>query len=196
MLIQKRIMPLLLTLLLLLPCFCLAEPEKAAAIELKPMLQGVDVSSYNGVVDWQLLAGNGIRFVILRAGKLPSEDEEYFTDDQFERNFEEARKYGLKVGCYMRCGATSWEKFEESINLYLETIKGKKFDYPVFLDVEEEAQQKLGKEVMTQYTLDGLAMIEEAGFHAGCYANLNWFTNYIDRDQIKEKEAAKETSAS
>ena len=185
--IQKRIVPLLLTLLLLPPSFCFAAPEKAEAAELKPMVQGVDVSAYNGVVDWQLLAGNGIRFVILRAGKLPSEDEEYFADDQFERNFEEARKYGLKVGCYMRCGATSWEKFEEAVNLYIETIRGKKFDYPVFLDVEEEAQQKLGKEVMTQYTLDGLAMIEEAGFHAGCYANLNWFTNYIDRDLIKEK---------
>ncbi len=187
MILKKRILPLLLTLLLLLPCFGFLQPGQAEAAALKPMLQGVDVSAYNGVVDWQLLAGNGISFVILRAGKLPSEDEEYFEDDQFDRNFEEARRCGLKVGCYMRCGATSWEKFEEAVNLYIETIKGKEFDYPVFLDVEEAAQEKLGKEIMTQYTLDGLAMIEAAGFKAGCYANLNWFTNYIDRDQIKAK---------
>ncbi|MBR3631419.1 MAG: hypothetical protein IKN55_13240 [Oscillospiraceae bacterium] len=186
MIFKKRILPLLLTLLLVLPWCGFSEPEQASAAELKPMLQGVDVSSYNGQVDWQLLAGNGISFVILRGGKLPSENDEYFEDTQFDLNYEEARKVGLKVGVYMRCGATSQEKFEEAVRLYIETIQGKTFDFPVFLDVEEEAQQKLGKDAMTQFALDGLAMIEEAGFKAGCYANLNWFTNYLDRDKIRD----------
>ena len=188
MILQKRILPLLLSLVLLLP-LCIADwqPMKAKAVDKNGLMHGVDVSAYNGVVDWQLLAGNGIDFVILRGGKLPSEKEEYFEDDQFDINYEEARKVGLKVGVYMRCGATSWEKFEEAVNLYIETIKDKEYDFPVFLDVEEDAQQKLGKEVMTQYTLDGLAMIEEAGYKAGVYANLNWFTNYIDRDLLEEK---------
>ena len=188
MILQKRILPLLLSLVLLLP-LCIADwqPVKAKAVDKNGLMHGVDVSAYNGVVDWQLLAGNGIDFVILRGGKLPSEKEEYFEDDQFDINYAEARKVGLKVGVYMRCGATSWEKFEEAVNLYIETIKDKEYDFPVFLDVEEDAQQKLGKEVMTQYTLDGLAMIEEAGYKAGVYANLNWFTNYIDRDLLEEK---------
>lgn len=181
--IPGRFLALLLTLALFLPfCGGLHQPIRASASG--TLLHGVDISTYQGDIDWTMLAGNDIQFVIMRGGKVLSETTDYFVDDRFEHNYEWARKVGLEIGVYLYNGATSWEKFEETINLFLETIKGKTFDFPVFLDVESDAQTKLGKEVMTQYVLDGLAMIEAAGFKAGVYANLNWFRNYLDGEAI------------
>ncbi len=188
MTVKKRIVSLILAASMLLAC-----PGSAvSAAQLHPptplpageKLYGVDVSAYNGNIDWTALAGNDIDFVIMRGGKQPSEEEAYYEDDKFDLNYEAAHNVGLKVGVYIRCGATTWESFEASINAFLETIDGKQFDYPVYLDVEEDAQAALGKEVMTKYVLDALAMIEAAGYEAGVYANLNWFTNYLDRDAI------------
>lgn len=188
MTMKKRIISLFLATSMLLAC-----PSSAvSAAELHPptplpageKLYGVDVSAYNGNIDWTALAGNDLDFVIMRGGKQPSEKEAYYEDDKFDLNYEAAHSVGLKVGVYIRCGATTWESFETSINAFLETIDGKQFDYPVYVDVEEDAQAALGKEVMTKYVLDALTMIENAGYKAGVYANLNWFTNYLDKDAI------------
>lgn len=147
-------------------------------------LHGVDVSTYQGEIDWPMLAANDISFVIMRGGKRPDEKTDYFTDDRFEQNYVSARNVGLKIGVYLYCGATTWETFEATVYEFLETIEGKQFDYPVYLDVEQAQQEKLGKAVMTQYVLDALAIIKDAGFETGVYANLNWFTNHLDRDAI------------
>ncbi|MDE5564362.1 MAG: hypothetical protein K2I93_04350, partial [Oscillospiraceae bacterium] len=194
MMLRKRAFRDTLTSLFLAVSMLLACPGSvlSAADALHPptplptgeKLYGVDVSAYNGNIDWTALAGNDIGFVIMRCCKQPSEKEPYFEDDKFDLIYEAAHSVGLKVGVYIRCGATTWESFETSVNAFLETIEGKQFDFPVYVDVEEEAQAKLGKEVMTQYVLDALAMIEDAGYPAGVYANLNWFTNYLDRDAI------------
>lgn len=186
MILKKRILPLLLTLVMLLPCIAGTKQSAVQARAASKASFGVDISSYNGDVDWPLMAGNDISFVILRGGKLTSEESDYYEDDHFDQNYEEARRVGLKIGAYIRCGATSQEKFEEAITAFIATIEGKRFDYPVFIDVEEAEQQKLEKEVITQYVLDGLKMIEDAGFRAGVYANRNWYTNILDQAAIEE----------
>ena len=159
-------------------------PQQLTANAAEVIYHGVDVSTYNGDIDWTLLAGNDIDFVIMRGGKLAKEGTEYYEDDRFDANYAAARRVGLRVGVYLYCGATTWESFEAAVNEFLVTIEGKEFGYPVFLDVESDAQTKLGKEVMTKYVLDGLAMIREAGFNAAVYANLNWFRNFLDGDAI------------
>lgn len=181
--ISGKLLSLLMAIILLLPfCSGLHQPIKASASG--TLLHGVDISTYQGDIDWTLLAGNDLDFVIMRGGKMATETKDYFEDDRFDHNYESARNVGLRIGVYLYVGATSWKRFEEAVTLFLETIEGKQFDFPVFLDVETDAQTKLGKEVMTQYVLDGLAMIKEAGFDPGVYANLNWYKNFLDGEAI------------
>lgn len=181
---KGRLLPVLLIFVLLLPFLGgLCQPVTASAAD-KVKLYGVDISTYQGDVDWPMLAGNNINFVIMRGGKRPTETDEYFKDDRFEQNYAGARSVGLKIGVYLYCGATTWETFEATVYAFLESIEGKQFDYPVYLDVESDAQTALGKEIMTQYVLDALAIITEAGYPAGVYANLNWFKNFLDGEAI------------
>ena len=159
---------------------------------------GVDVSAWQGNVDWQRLAAqDNLRFALLRACKLPDPSDQaekthdFFKDPNFEYNYENARAVGLKVGCYCRIGATSFEQLLSTTQQYIDVISGKVFDMPVFIDAEDAAMaslaQKYGKAVMTQYVLEAMDMIAAAGHHPGLYANKTWFTNYLDYAKVRAR---------
>lgn len=178
---QSRLLALVLSVLLLLPLIP-AMPAKAYSYR----ENGVDVSVYQGDIDWQMLAANNnLQFVIMRACKLLNPTSEFFVDTKFEENYAGARAIGLKVGVYCYCGANSREGILETTQNYINTIQGKTFDYPVYLDVESDAMTVLPKDELTTYLIEALDMLRDAGFNPGIYANLNWFTNYIDGTAIR-----------
>ena len=179
-----RVLALLMTLLLLLPVVSGMRPVTAKAYSYRE--NGVDVSVYQGDIDWPMLAANNnLQFVIMRACKLLNPQSEFFVDTKFEENYAGARAIGLKVGVYCYCGADSREGILDTTRKYIETIQGKTFDYPVYLDVEASAMTVLPKDELTGYLIEALDMIRDAGHHAGVYANLNWYTNYIDGAAIR-----------
>ena len=107
------------------------------------MLKGIDVSKHNGTIDWQKVKNSSsVDFAVLRAGygKLLSQK-----DQQFERNYAECRKYGIPCGTYWYSYAQSVSEIQTEAGVFLEAIKGKQFEYPVYLDFEEESQYKLGQ---------------------------------------------------
>ena len=178
---QSRLLALVLSVLLLLPLIP-AMPAKAYSYR----ENGVDVSVYQGDIDWQMLAANNnLQFVIMRACKLLNPNSDFFVDTKFEENYAGARAIGLKVGVYCYCGADSREGILETTQNYINTIQGKTFDYPVYLDVESDAMTVLPKDELTTYLIEALDMLRDAGFTPGIYANLNWFTNYIDGTAIR-----------
>lgn len=182
-----RVTALLLTLALMILTFPFPaiQPIRAKAFDYR--VNGVDVSVYQGDIDWPMLAANNdLRFVIMRACKLASPKSEFFVDTKFEENYANARAIGLKVGVYCYCGANTHEGILETTQSYIDTIQGKTFDYPVYLDVEADAMTAIPKDELTGYLIEALDMIRDAGFHPGVYANLNWYTNYIDGTAIKE----------
>ena len=107
-------------------------------------LKGIDVSTWQGDIDWPKVAGQGIQFAILRA-TFGVEG----VDRKFEQNIRQAPAAGIGCGAYHYCYATSTEAARQEAEHFLEVIKPYQFPYPVALDLEDAAIAALGKGTAT-----------------------------------------------
>ena len=150
--------------------------------------RGIDVSRYNGNIDWDSVSNSNIDFAIIRAGSTNINGEILYKDSKFESNYSGAKDSGIKVGAYYYCGAYTEEGFKSNAYDFVELLDGKSFDLPVYIDLEQATKQTaLGKQKLTEYALSALEIIRDAGYEAGVYANLNWYRNYIDASRIREE---------
>ena len=139
------------------------------------VMTGIDVSQYQGEIDWQKVYDSGIRFAIIRAGgRYYGEKGEMYTDDYFAANLEGAKKAGLKVGVYFFSQAISTEEAREEARYTLELIGDTQLDLPVFCDWERVADTEartngLDGATMTDCTAAFCQTIELAGYAAGVY---------------------------
>ena len=148
---------------------------------------GIDVSSYQKGFSFLQAQKEGVTFAILRAGFTGYGDG--FTknkDKEFETFYKECKKVGIPVGAYWYSCATSYEKGKlEAIYLYENCLKGKEFLYPIYIDVEDTRfQQKAGKKLVTEAIKGFCEYLEAKNFYVGIYANSNWFTHYIDLEEV------------
>ncbi|MDD5924592.1 MAG: GH25 family lysozyme [Clostridia bacterium] len=141
---------------------------------------GIDVSSWQGSVDWEKVASGGVDFAILRAGFTDG------VDNRFEEYYAKARKAGLDLGCYFYTYAVSAEEAKKDANNLIKLIKDKKFEYPVYIDIEDANQQKLDNEVRTEICTTFMKTLTDAGFLAGTYSSLYWYNHMLDKDRIDE----------
>ena len=97
--------------------------------------QGIDVSHWQGDIDWEQVKASGIDFVIVKAG---GSDAGFYTDSRFEENYAGAKAAGLMVGAYYFVGALckSYEDGVADAERFIEMLQGKQFEYPVFIDFE------------------------------------------------------------
>lgn len=149
--------------------------------------RGIDVSHHNGKINWNAVANSNVDFAIIRAGSTDVDGEILYKDSKFEINYSGATNAGIKVGAYYYCGAYTKDGFEKNAYDFLNLLNGKSFDLPVYIDIERASKQKaLGKSTLTTYVLSALDIINEAGYHAGIYANRDWFKNYLDEVRIRD----------
>lgn len=146
--------------------------------------RGIDVSKWQGKIDWEKVAASGIKFAMIRVAghvkKVISEDEYFAT------NVTEATKAGLKVGVYFYSVAETKAEAVAEANYVLEKIKPYKLTLPVAYDIEDEFYQgKLGKSLNGDLCISFCETIKAGGYTPMVYANLNWLTNYIAYDKIK-----------
>lgn len=146
--------------------------------------KGIDVSTWNGTIDFAKVKNSGIDFVIIRSGygRLTSQK-----DNRFEQYYAGATKAGLKVGSYWYSYASSVAEAKLEANACLACVKGKKFDLPIYFDMEESSQFRLGRKACTEMALAFCQVIEAAGYKAGVYSNTNWFSNVLDKATIQKK---------
>lgn len=144
-------------------------------------MKGIDISKWQKEVDYSKLKEQGIEFVIIRCGYGKESSQK---DSMFEQHYQGLKNAGIKVGCYLYSYVTSLENSYKEAKNCLEFIKGKTFDLPVFYDLEDAKTSPMGKENITQCALNFCKTIEEAGYKAGVYANLNWFKNYINVKEL------------
>lgn len=135
-------------------------------------IKGVDVSSYNGIIDWSQ-AKNHVGFAILRC------HQKYGIDEQFERNYAECKKYHIPVGVYKYSYAMSISDARKEARDVVKVLKGKRLEYPVFYDLEEEAQIALGANKIQKMAVAFMKIIVKAGYGVGIYCNKNWYYNHI-----------------
>ncbi len=141
-------------------------------------IKGIDVSQWQGKIDWAKVKGDGVKFAIIRCGY--GADKTANDDTYFERNVSECERLGINWGVYLFSYANSIDKAKSELAHILRLLKGKKPKLPVFYDLEDASTTgKCSKATilsMAKIVVNGL---EAAGYRAGVYANLNWFTNYL-----------------
>ncbi len=164
-------------------CICLlcasftgvyALPERADRV----LAQGIDVSRWQGDVDFDKIAAAGIDFVILRVGYSGAEDL------SFDTYYDGAKAAGLKVGAYLYSYAKNEADAKEDAHNAALWLSGKKLEYPVYFDIEDKVQESLSIAQRTDLCLTFAAEIGRYGWLAGVYANRNWFDNYLDRSRL------------
>ena len=153
---------------------------------------GIDVSQYQGDIDWDAVASDGISFAIIRVGARGyGTSGKLIEDANFRQNLENAEKAGLKVGAYFYSQATSVEEAEEEADYLLSLIKGYKITAPVVFDWENMPDTAMRTDSVTGETLDKCAVafcekIKNAGYTPLIYFNLSdGYTRY-DLSKIKD----------
>ena len=119
---------------------------------------GVDLSQWNSTSDFKKAKANGLKFVILRAGSGVT-----YIDSKFESAYRNANAAGVPVGAYWYLYAMNVAQAEKEADLFLARLKGKTFEYPVWLDFEDKTQNILSKTVKTQMALAFMNKVEKAG---------------------------------
>lgn len=146
-------------------------------------LKGIDVSGWQGNIDFKKVKASGVEFVLVKAGYSTS------TVDTWETNFANAKNNGLKVGAYWFSYALTIEQGIEEAKAFIKALKGKQLDFPVYLDLEETSQFNKGKAFCTELVEAFCGELEKAGYYAGVYASTCPFTSFVD-EKVREKRPA------
>ena len=146
-------------------------------------IKGIDVSHWNGCIDFEKVKASGIDFVIIKAG---GSDKGFYTDSKFIENYNKAMAAGLSVGAYYFAGKY-FRGIEAGVidaHKFIEILKGLKFDYPVFLDIE--AQDNRYKDEITDAAVTFCQEMEKAGYFVGIYASdISGYKYKLNHDRIK-----------
>lgn len=138
--------------------------------------KGIDVSSHQGNIDWNLVAQDGVEFAIIRVGYRGYGSEgRLVVDEKFENNIKGATAAGIKVGVYFFSQAINEAELLEEANLVLEQIAPYKIECPVVYDVEKTSAQgrmnAISVEERTQLTKLFCQTIADAGYRPMIYHN-------------------------
>lgn len=147
---------------------------------------GIDVSKWNGNIDWGQVKKSGVNFVIIRCGYRGSSAGALIEDPKFKANIKGAQNAGLKVGVYFFTQAINEVEAVEEASMVISLIKGYSLSFPVYLDVEGSNGRgdTISASQRTANIKAFCGTIQSAGYQAGVYANKTWFTSHINTSQI------------
>lgn len=143
---------------------------------------GIDVSKWNGSIDWNAVKNSGVSYVIIRCGYRGSSQGSLIDDPTFATNIKGATAADLKVGVYFFTQAIDEVEAVEEASMVLDRIKGYKISYPIFLDVEPSGGRadSISADTRTAVCKAFCETIQNAGYTAGIYANKTWLTSKIN----------------
>lgn len=146
-------------------------------------VKGIDVSRYQGTIDWAKVKKAGVKFAMLRCGTGYGGGTK---DTKFETNYKNAKAQGIAVGAYFYTYAKNKAEAEKDAYNVLKWIKGKQFEYPIAYDVEDNSIKNLGMAVISENIKTFCEILEKAGYYVSVYANKDWLVNRIDADCKKK----------
>lgn len=133
-------------------------------------IKGIDVSRWNGKIDWKTVANYGMGFAILRITEKVN-----IVDSTFESNYKDCIENKIPVGVYKYSYATTIAQIEDEANVVIKTLNKRKLDYPVFLDIEDKCQENLSDSLMMKMIEAFRAIIIKAGYKFGIYCGYSWY---------------------
>ncbi len=150
------------------------------------MSKGVDLSVFQDGLKMSAVKAAGYDFVILRGGYTGyGASRSKNVDRCFEGFYKDAKAVGLLIGCYYySCANTKQGGIDEANFLYENCLKGKEFDMPVYIDVEDNTWQAADKAGVTDAIIGFCDTLKAKGFNTGVYASLSWFNIRIDTAKL------------
>lgn len=143
---------------------------------------GIDVSKHNGEIDFEQVREDDYQFVFIKA----SEGKTY-KDEAFDRNYQQARKAGLMVGAYhfFRKNRTG----EEQADNMLEVIKGKTFDLPLVIDLEDDWGNgaTVDRKMALNRVMDMIQRLKDKGYSVMIYTNFDGYNKYY-KDMLGDND--------
>lgn len=144
---------------------------------------GIDVSAYQGDVDWEKVKASGVDFVIIRLGYRSSSDGSLHEDERYRENLKGAASAGLNVGVYFFSQAVSDDEAVKEAKFVIRRIRGKGVSYPVAYDMEPlkgSRMLKLKKKEKTEAADAFCTIIKKNGYKPMVYGNPTWLNRDLD----------------
>lgn len=156
------------------------------ALEMGDGVVGIDVSKWNGIIDWDAVKNSGISYVIIRCGYRGSSQGKLIEDPKFKTNIEGATAAGLKVGVYFFSQAVDEVEAVEEASMVLEQVRNYKLSYPIFLDVESSGGRgdAIDRATRTAVCRAFCRTIQNENYTVGIYANKEWFEGKINVSEL------------
>ena len=159
--------------------------ESAYTDNVDVLARGIDVSRWNHQIDtasgeylpldWQTIRASGVDFVIIKAGSTKSGIE-----PTFEMDYAGARAAGLEIGAYFYTYSNTVESISDDADMLISILRGKQFEYPIYLDLEDPSLTALGKNHLSLMCETFLCKLQKNGYYAGLYTNHTWLTTILD----------------
>lgn len=170
------------------------EPPGAEAVtgwEGDPPYRFVDVSRYQGLIDWAQVAAAGYKGAMLKTvstnRKFSKRADGLYIDPTFETNYRNARAAGLDVGVYYYTYATSEAMADAELALLRQALRGKELTLPVAVDVEENSIKQLSTLDLTNLTAYALEQVEKMGFYAQLYTYTHYSNMELDMGRLANR---------
>lgn len=143
----------------------------------------IDVSSYNGTVNWEKAKAYGCQGAILKIIR-----KDLKIDNGFNRNYQACNENEIAWGVYNYSYATTATKAKSDMELVcdiLDKIDKTHFVYGVWFDLEDKMQASLSKAKIAEIINAAQAVVESRGYKFGVYTGMSYYNEHIDRKQIK-----------
>lgn len=141
--------------------------------------RGMDVSYWQGLINWERVKADDIDFAILRCGYVKTLGRPQ-VDQQWKRNAQECERLGIPYGVYIYSYAKTVEAAKAEADHVINTLKGFSPTYPVYFDLEEKSLESTSNRMLLANMASAFCdKIAAAGYTPGIYANTNWWNNYL-----------------
>lgn len=151
-------------------------------------IKGIDLSKYQKGLSISAVKKAGYQFAVLRGGYTRyGNTRPKAKDSEFETFYSQAKKLGFPVGVYYySCANTKQGGIDEAKFLYDNCLKDKQFEYPIYIDVENETWQTQDKKGVTDAIIGFCETLEKLGYYVGVYAALSWFDSRLETSRLDD----------
>lgn len=153
---------------------------KTITVKVKKRLNGIDVSKWQGEIDFNAVKKAGIDAVMIRIYN------GYTKDPYFENNYKNAKAAGLNIGVYYYTYATTTQQAQQDARTVLEILDGRSLQYPIAIDMEDASLLNgLSNADRTDILWSFCSTIQNnSKYKYALYANLNWLNNYFENSRL------------
>lgn len=143
---------------------------------------GIDISVYQKDMNLSQAKNEGVEFTIIRGAYGDKKDT------AFENNYNKAKSLGLGVGVYWWTRAVNGAQAREEAQVLVNTcLKGKQFEYPIYIDVEDSLLKNIGKLKVDEVITEACKTLESNGYYAGFYMNEDWYKNRCNGSSLAKR---------